>query len=129
MSDTYSELIQNFEALRVDPETFTHKDHLIVAFDMLHRYSFLEAATKYAAGINALATEAGVPDKFNLTITLAFLSLIAERIQTSSSQQADFDVFLEKNQDLMSRKVLSQWYSSDRLNSDLARTHFLLPET
>ena len=39
-----------------------------------------------------------------------------------------FDAFMEQNQDLLSRNVLAKWYSSERLQSDLARSVFLMPD-
>jgi hypothetical protein len=125
MKTQYSEITRQFEAHEVDAETFGHKEHVLVAYEMLHRYSFLEVTVKYAKAINTIATRAGVPEKFNLTITLAFLSLIAERMHTT--RQSNFEEFLAQNKDLLSNRVLSKWYSAEQLNSDLARTHFILP--
>lgn len=125
MTIEYSELLAEFEALAVNPAEFGHLQHIQVAYEMLHKYSFLDASAKYASSINTIATNAGAPEKFHMTITLAFLSLIAERIHTT--KQSNFAEFLEKNEDLLSKEVLSKWYSDEQLNSDLARTHFLLP--
>lgn len=120
-----SELLRRFEAHDVEAATFDHEQHVRVAFEMLARYGFLEASTRYIAAIQAIATEAGVPEKFNMTITLAFLALIAER--ASRSVDCDFDEFIAWNPDLLSRTVLDRWYSAERLQSDLARRQFLLP--
>ena len=125
MTIKYSELLTQFEACSVNPAEFGHREHVQVAYEMLHKYDYLEACAKYATTINTIATTAGAPDKFNVTITFAFLSLIAERIHTT--KQTRFDLFLEKNQDLLSKNALSKWYSSEQLASDFARTHFLLP--
>ena len=125
MKTQYSELTRQFEAYEVDAGAFGHREHVLVAYEMLHRYSFLEASAKYARAINTIATNAGAPEKFNMTITLAFLSLIAERIHTT--RHSNFEKFLAQNKDLLSRSVLSKWYPAEQLKSDLARTHFLLP--
>lgn len=121
----YSELLARFEACEVGPGELGHRQHVQVAYEMLHKYSFLDACARYAKAINTIATNAGVPEKFNTTITLAFLSLIAERIHTT--EKSGFEEFLAKNQDLMSKGVLGKWYSPEQLNSEFARTHFLLP--
>jgi hypothetical protein len=125
MTIEYSELLTQFEALELNPAEFDHQQHVQVAYEMLHKYSFLDASAKYAKAINTIATNAGAPEKFHLTITLAFLSLIAERIHTT--KQSNFEEFLAENEDLLSKGVLSKWYSDEQLNSELARTHFLLP--
>ncbi|CAM2009201.1 hypothetical protein [Acanthopleuribacter pedis] len=125
MSRDYAAYTEDFEAGRIAAETFTHVDHLGVAWDMLGRYDFLTAAAHYATGIQQLATRAGVPEKANLTITLAFLSLIAERRITSPAKS--FETFLSANPDLCDRNPLRHWYTPERLNTPLARTVFLLP--
>ncbi len=126
MTEEYSELLTQFEAFEVDPSKFGHRQHVQVAYEMLHKYGYLEASAKYANAINTIATHAGAPEKFNVTITFAFLSLIAERIHVTASWSS-FEEFLEQNEDLLSKSALSKWYSSDQLQSDFARTHFLLP--
>jgi len=125
MHNQSSELLEQFESLEINPAAFGHKEHVVVAYEMLHKYSFLDASTRYASAINTIATRAGAPEKLHMTITLAFLSLIAERVHTT--RQSNIDEFLEQNQDLLSKSVLSKWYSDDQLKSELARTHFLLP--
>ena len=67
-----------------------------------------------------------MPRKFNATITLAFMSLIAERMATT--QYVDYDDFITSNPDLLSKDVLEQWYSPERLSSILARSIFLMPD-
>lgn len=93
---------------------------------MLHKHGFMVASVKYVEGIKAMAAKAGAPHKFNMTITLAFLSLIAERMHTTEHNA--YSDFIQRNEDLMSKQVLEQWYSTDRLQSDLARSSFLLPD-
>jgi len=125
MSIRYSQLLTEFENRTLDPTGFGHCEHIQVAFEMLHKYDYVEACTNYAAAISEIAAKAGAPEKFNVTITFAFLSLIAERVATTGAPS--FAEFVSQNEDLMSRSALSQWYSRDELQSDFARTHFLLP--
>ncbi|MEM7686457.1 MAG: hypothetical protein AAF293_16635 [Pseudomonadota bacterium] len=115
-----------FEQGTLDAAGFSHRDHIAVAIGLLQRYAFKKAAHLYASRIDAMARAAGAPDKFNTTITLAFLSLIAERMQTTPHE--DFDTFLDRNTDLLDRSVLSRWYGTERLTSDLAKRVFLLPD-
>ncbi len=120
-----ADITRAFEAHSIDNSTFGHADHVRVAYDLLRKYDFIDAAATYAKGIRTLAAKAGAPMKFNLTITYAFMSLIAERM--AGTQAAGFEDFVLANPDLMSKSVLKQWYSDDRLDSDLARGVFLLP--
>lgn len=128
MTSGYSELLAQFEAFEVNPAEFGHRQHVQVAYEMLNKYEYLQACGKYANAINTIVTKAGVPEKFNVTITFAFLSLMAERIH-SRTNWSGFEEFLVQNEDLLSTTVLGKWYSSEELQSDFARKHFLLPST
>ena len=126
MISRYAELLRAFEARDLDAGAFRHLEHVGVAYEMLRKYDFMEATVRYAENIRTIAAKAGVPGKFNTTITFAFLSLIAERMRTT--RHSDYDDFIAQNQDLMSKDLLRKWYSPERLQSDLARTVFLMPD-
>ena len=126
MKTDYAELTRSFEECDIDPSAFGHVDHIGVAYEMLRKYDFLNASLKYAECISTIATKAGAVRKFNTTITLAFLSVIAERMQVNSHD--GYDEFISNNQDLLTGNPLEAWYSPERLQSDLARTVFLMPD-
>lgn len=126
MSKNYTELARAFESYDIDASTFGHIDHVGVAYEMLRSYDFLNASARYAECINTIATRAGASRKFNTTITLAFLSLIAERMEATCHDT--FDDFIAQNQELLSGDLLAKWYSPERLGSNLARTVFLMPD-
>jgi len=119
------DLTSAFEAHRVDAKSFGHKEHIRVAHDLLQKYDFFAAAAKYAAGMQAIAAKVGAHDKFNTTITIAFLSLIAERMKTVGGK--NFEEFMANNTDLMRADILALWYAPERLYSDMARNTFLMP--
>ncbi|GHD99477.1 hypothetical protein U879_08140 [Defluviimonas sp. 20V17] len=121
-----SGITQAFEAGSVDAAAFHHEQHVRVAFDLLRKYDFIDAAATYAKGLRAIAASAGAPEKFNLTITYAFLSLIAERL--AASPDATFEAFVSQNPELLSKHLLEQWYGRERLRGPLARSVFLLPQ-
>ena len=126
MNRDYAQFIQSFEECDIDASAFGHIDHVGVAYEMLRKYDFLTACSRYSHCINTIATKAGAAGKFNTTITLAFLSLIAERMEAVSYKS--FDAFIEQNQDLLAGNLLAKWYSKERLGSDLARSVFLMPD-
>lgn len=127
MAVNYEELAQSFEACDIHASDFAHSDHVGVAYEMLRRYDFLDASVRYSHSIKTIATNAGAAQKFNTTITLAFLSLIAERIETTAHDS--YEEFLDKNPDLFEANVMTKWYTPARLRSDLARTVFLMPDS
>lgn len=120
-----SDLTRSFEAHQIDNSTFRHKQHLEVAFELLCKYDFVDATAIYAKGIKTIAANAGAPKKFNTTITFAFMSLIAERLENFNG--VGFDSFLEENSDLLSMSILEDWYVHEQLFSDTARKIFLMP--
>ncbi len=126
MTDTDQSLLEAFETYTIDAKSFGHRDHLRVAFMMLEKYDFLEATYRYSRTIQKLANAAGAPAKFNTTITIAFMGMIAERMADKECGTADD--FLDSNPDLITSKTLRNHYSESRINSDLARTAFLLPD-
>jgi hypothetical protein len=110
----------------VDPAQFGHRDHVRMGFEMLRRYNFSEAAHHYSMALRTMATRAGRPDGFHQTVTIAFLSLIAERML--SIEAADFDAFERASPDLLVKSALTRWYRPERLAADAARRSFLLPD-
>lgn len=126
MTDPTSDLTQAFLARQMDPGAFHHAEHVQVAFDLLEAHDFIDASAIYARGLQAIAALAGVPEKFNLTIAYAFMSLIAER--RAGMKGHGFATFAEQNADVMSKAALAGWYAESRLHSDLAREVFLMPQ-
>ena len=125
MADIYE---TTFEALMdgtLDPAAFSHKHHLGVAYVALSRFDFFEALTKTANGIRELTVKAGATNKFNATITFAFMSLIAERRLNDVFPSAE--IFVERNPDLLDRATLAAIYQPERLTSQMAREIPLLP--
>ncbi len=126
MTIDYDKLTDDFEDGAINTAEFKHIDHVGVAYVMLDRYDFLTATFKYAQNIHAMALRGGARRKFNATITIAFLSIIAERRGTSV--HTDVYDFIARNQDLITSNPLEQRYSAKRLLSDQARSTFLLPD-
>lgn len=109
----------------LDPALFHHADHVRTAFEILQRHEFIVAAQAYSNGLKVLARKAGRPEAYHETMTLAFLSLIAERMVGGPFE--DFEAFAAANPELMQKAALERWYEPERLHSDLARKSFLLP--
>ncbi|HEX2789161.1 MAG TPA: hypothetical protein VHN17_01905 [Steroidobacteraceae bacterium] len=125
MSEQDSELA-SFMRGEFDPKAFQHRDHVRVGFEMLRRHSFVEVALHYSQALQVMSEKAGKPHAFHQTVTLAFLSLISERMETG--ELTDFETFERTNTDLIDKSVLSRWYRSERLELDVARRTFVLPE-
>ena len=103
---------------------FRHADHVRMGFEILRRHDFLDAARSYSTALKDMAARAGNPGAYHETITLAFLALIAERMESFET----FGAFAAANADLLNKSVLTQWYSKERLHSAIARATFVLPQ-
>jgi len=100
-------------------EGFSHRAHVAVAYEILSRHEVFEAIALYAKGLRRLTRAAGTPEKFNATVTFAFMSLIATRM--AETPQGDSEAFLKANPDLLDRAILAPYFRPDCLASDLAR--------
>lgn len=118
--------LDEFYAGRVQTAGFAHRDHLRMAFLALSRDPFPLAFARYSDGIRQLAVHAGRPEKFNQTLTGAYLSLIAERL--AEHPHADFEAFIASNTDLLDAGLLNRYYTPGRLASARAKTIYLLPD-
>lgn len=118
--------LESFLAGEIRPKDFRHADHVRAGYELLARHEFLDAAAIYSRVLKQMTARAGKPEAFHLTVTLAFLSVIAERMEAQS--HASFADFARANPDLMDRALLSRWYRPERLNAMAARRGFLLPD-
>ena len=119
------ELWADFEAGRITPGAFGHADHLRLAHIALRSFGYLDALHRYSTALKTLTQAAGAPQKFNVTITTAFLSALSERLAANPNQ--DWRTFEAANADLQQPGFLGRWYTDDDLKSEFARTHFMLP--
>ena len=105
---------------------FPHREHVRMAYAVLRRHEFTDAALRYANALRGITRRAGKPEAFNLTVTIAFLALIAERMAAGTAD--DFAAFARAHPDLFAKDVLARWYRPEQLASPLARRVFLMPD-
>ena len=88
----------------------------------------LAAVTRFTDDLQAFAIAKGVPRLYHATITVAYLTLVAERM--TAGPDGPWEAFAAAHPDLLGWKpsVLDDYYSAERLWSDLARRQFLLPD-
>lgn len=118
--------IDRFEAGQIDPERFNHEAHVYVAWLYVQTYEQAEAIARFDNALKRLTLQLGIPGKYHATITWTFLLLISERCRDNEGWQA----FCSRNQDLVndSKAILGRYYSDERLFSETARMHFVLPD-
>jgi hypothetical protein len=122
------EIIRQFESGALPPESFHHVDHVRLAFAYLHEYPPLTALDKFCSALKQFAAKLGKPEKYNETVTYAYLFLIREKMALCSG--ADWDEFAQRNPELLVWKngILNRYYQSKTLESDFARRVFVFPD-
>ncbi len=118
--------IERMEQLDVRPEDFDHAAHVELAWAYLRAAPPEKAEARFVATLRRLTRHFGMPERYHETITRAFWLLIAERYR--HDPDASWSAFAAKNPELFDRGLLHGYYSAERLGSDEAREHFLLPE-
>lgn len=78
---------------------FTHRDHVEVAWRLLQVVPLEQAVAVFCDRLRTIATAAGVPEKFDATMTWGYLVLIDERRIPDET----FDEFAGRNTDLLDR--------------------------
>ena len=121
------DVLADFEAGRIDPARFPHREHVRVGYELLERHLFPEALLHLARGLRRLAARAGHPEVYHETITAAFLALVAER--RLGDRYLSWDDFAERNPDLFRKKLLEEIYDPNVLKSSQARLTFVLPRS
>ena len=111
----------------LDAAAFPHQEHVRMAFEMLRRHDFAESVWLFSRALRAMAAQVGKPEAFHQTVTIGFLSIIAERMEGRAC--ADFAEFAHQHSDLLDKKVLTRWYRAERLGSPVARRTFVLPDS
>jgi hypothetical protein len=119
-------LLNAFLGGKIEGRSFHHADHVRVGFELLCRHTFPDALAAYSAALKGIATRAGNPGAYHETITVAFLSLIAEH--RAAGRYADCEAFLKNNPQLLDKSILERWYAPERLLSDIARKTFVMPD-
>jgi hypothetical protein len=126
---TDQELIEQFEDGTLPIDGFHHREHVRTAFLYLTKYPVLEALQIFSRTLRRFAETRGKPQLYHQTITWAYIFLIQERMARAGNKQS-WEEFARDNPDLLvwNDGILTRFYRSETLTSELARTVFLLPD-
>lgn len=126
---TDDQFMASFEDCSLAGESFDHRAHVRMAYLYLRRYPILEAVERFSSALTRFAAAKGKPNRYNETVTWAFLFLIRERQARAGCTQT-WEEFAENNADLMSWKknILRKYYRDETLASDMAKRIFVLPD-
>lgn len=126
---TDEELITGLENATLINSDFHHADHVRAAFAYLSRYPALEAIRRFSAALANFAASCGRADRYNETVTWAFLLLVRERM-ARAEREMTWEEFAAENADLLNWKenVLKKYYREETLGSAFAKTTFVFPD-
>jgi len=124
---TDQEFCEAFESLRIPKEVFHHSEHIRLAWIYSSHYAEEEAAARMAQGIRAFARHHGVEAKYHHTITHAWMRLVLHGIRTSPRASC-FRCFADANPHLLNQRLLGDYYSSEALHLNAARTGWIEPD-
>lgn len=79
-----------------------------------------------AAAIRRIAREHGAEDKYHETITRAWLRFVVVHMRRWGA--ASFEEFIERNPDLLDRRVIEHFYSHEQILSESARAAWVDPD-
>ncbi len=133
-------LITALEDLSLPLAAFTHRAHVQAGFAYLQRFGYAGALAAMAQAIRRFAAHHGKATLYHETITVAFLTLIHERMAEDLLAQSggdttatldplllDWDSFAANHPDLFAGDLLARYYDKAILATPLAKRCFVLP--
>jgi hypothetical protein len=117
-----------FESLAFEVDAFDHEAHVYVAWLYVRDFELPDAISRYCDTLRRLTSMIGIPGKYHETITWFFMILVAERVRRDPARS--WEAFRQSNPDLFRQRpgIIRHYYSDERLGSQEARRHFLLPD-
>ena len=109
----------------IAPSDFDHRAHLRAAICALERMPFLEACIAVRDGLGHIARRAGKPALYHETLTIAFMALVAERVD---GHAGDWSSLLDAHPELFDRGLVGRYYRPETLASSAARRRFVLAD-
>jgi hypothetical protein len=106
---------------------FRHRDHLRAAYLYLRRDGYLAGSAAIVRALAAYARAKGKPERYHETVTLAFMTLVNERLSLAGDG-GGFEGFLALHSDLADPGILTRFYRPETLASERARRVFVLEE-
>ena len=126
---TDEDLVRCFEEAREPPGGFHHREHVRVAWSYLRQFPLPGALQRFSDGLRRYVDARGATRLYHETITVAFVLLIAERLDETGRARS-WDEFAAAHPDLLTWKpsILDRYYRAETLASERARRTFVMPD-
>ena len=106
---------------------FRHREHIHLAYLAVRRHGTDRAADKVSSWIRHLAAYQRAPQKFNATVTRAWIEIVAHHMAIAPPS-TDFASFAERYPALLDKRMLARHYTARTLASPAARTGWVDPD-
>jgi hypothetical protein len=117
---------QLMSEVMADADRFGHRQHVHLTWLAVRRLGTEAAIEVVSDGIKRTARYAGAPQKYNATVSRAWVELVGHHV--GHDPAADFAAFAARNPALLDKKLLTRFYRSATLASDRARTGWVEPD-
>lgn len=107
-------------------ERFGHRQHVHLTWLAVRRYGTEAAVGLVSDGIQGLARYVGAPQKYNATVSRAWVELVGHH--AGHSDTADFGVFATQHSVLLDKRLLARFYQPATLASTAARSGWVEPD-
>jgi hypothetical protein len=107
------------------PNEFGHAGHVRAAYLYLESGDFVAALARMRRTIRNYARHLGKPERYHETITVAYVALIHEYMHDRGA--VGWPVFARRAPELFEPDLLLEFYSRSQLESETARSVFVLP--
>ena len=107
-------------------DRFAHRQHVHLTWLAVRRYGTTTAITLVSEGIQGVARYAGAPQKYNATVSRAWVELVGHHADHSVA--TDFDTFADQHPALLDKRLLTRFYRPATLACTEARTGWVAPD-
>jgi hypothetical protein len=107
-------------------ERFGHREHVKLTWLAVRRCGTAAAVDLISDGIQRTARYAGAPQKYNATVSRAWVELTAYHMAEVPTET--FDDLLHRNPGLVDKRLLTRFYHSRTLASPAARRGWVEPD-
>lgn len=107
-------------------DRFGHRQHVHLTWLAVCRYGTAAAVGLVSDCIQATARYQGVPQKYNATVSRAWVELVAHH--AAAVEVHDFDTFADRHPALLDKRLLTRFYRPATLASPAARAGWVEPD-
>jgi hypothetical protein len=104
---------------------FGHRQHVQLTWLAVHRVG-TAAVDLVSDGIQRTARYAGAPQKYNATVSRAWVELVGHHVVETPKR--DFEAFANHHVALLDKRLLTRFYRSSTLASTEARAGWVEPD-